>query len=153
MIFSTPTAYALRALVELAARAGNQSLMLEELAEGTDLPRQFVRKLFAKLVRTGVLISIKGRSGGFRLARPAHAISLMQIVSAIDGEDVATGCALKLGRCSDAEPCAQHDLYKPIRQRLVDYLQTTTLADLSASLKSKPAWRELCGKSASKEHA
>lgn len=147
MIFSTPTAYAIRGLVELAARAGNESLMLEELAVGTDLPRQFVRKLFAKLVRAEILVSTKGRSGGFRLARPAHDISLMQIVSAIDGEDVATGCALKLGRCSDTEPCAQHDLYKPIRQRLVDYLQTTTLADLSASLKSKPAWRELCGKS------
>jgi len=38
-------------------------------------------------------------------------------------------------------PCAQHDLYKPIRQRIKDYLRTTTAADLAASLKSKQAWQ------------
>ena len=40
-------------------------------------------------------------------------------------------------------PCAQHDLYKPIRQRLKDYLITTTLADLASSLRSKQSWRKM----------
>jgi DNA-binding IscR family transcriptional regulator len=45
--------------------------------------------------------------------------------------------------CNDHMPCPQHDLYKPIRQRLKAYVQTTTLADLAASLKAKQAWHRL----------
>jgi Rrf2 family transcriptional regulator, iron-sulfur cluster assembly transcription factor len=49
-------------------------------------------------------------------------------------------CIVGLERCHDQMPCPQHDLYKPIRQRLKAYMQTTTLADLAASLHAKLAW-------------
>jgi DNA-binding IscR family transcriptional regulator len=48
-----------------------------------------------------------------------------------------------LERCNDQMPCPQHDLYKPIRQRLKDYLNTTTVADMASSLKAKQSWRDL----------
>jgi len=50
-------------------------------------------------------------------------------------------CVVGLERCNDQMPCPQHDLYKPIRQRLKAYMQTTTLADLAASLQAKQAWQ------------
>ena len=53
----------------------------------------------------------------------------------------ASDCVVGFDKCNDHMPCAQHDLYKPIRQRLKDYLKTTTLADLAASLRSKQSWR------------
>lgn len=150
MIFSTPSAYAIRSLSELGARAGSGSLMLDDILDGTDLPRMFVAKLFQQLVKAGVLKSTKGRRGGFALARPAHSISLSEIVAAIDPGASPENCVLGMGKCDDTLPCAQHDLYKPIRQRLNDYLRTTTLADHVASLKSKPAWHRIRG---SKESA
>ena len=141
MIFSNATEYAIRGLSELAARGVNGPLMLDELVEGTDLPRDFLAKIFQKLVKAGVLRSAKGRGGGFTLGRAPHEINLIEIVEAIEGPQLLDACVVGLDKCNDHAPCSQHDLYKPIRQRLKDYLRTTTLADLAASLRSKPAWR------------
>lgn len=143
MIFSKPTDYAIRGLSELAGRAPDSSLLLDQLVAGTDLPRDFLAKLFQKLVKGGILRSAKGRGGGFSLARPAHKITLMDIVEVMEGPQSLDHCVVGLEKCADHMPCPQHDLYKPIRQRLKDYLNTTTLADLAASLRTKHAWQKM----------
>ena len=142
MIFSNATEYAIRGLSELAARKADGTILLDDLVGGTGLPRDFVAKIFQKLVRAGILRSAKGRGGGFALARPQHEITLMDIIEAVEGPQLLDACVIGLERCNDHMPCAQHDLYKPIRQRLKDYLRTTTLADMAASLRSKQAWRQ-----------
>ena len=141
MIFSSATEYAIRGVSELAARNADGPVLLDELVAGTGLPRDFVAKIFQKLVRAGVLRSAKGRNGGFALAKAAHEITLMEIVEAVEGPQLMDACVVGLERCNDHMPCAQHDLYKPIRQRLKDYLRTTTLADMAASLRTKQAWQ------------
>src|SRR3954468_9151183 len=141
MIFSNATEYAIRGLSELGARGVSGPVMLDELVVGTDLPRDFLAKIFQKLVRNGILKSAKGRGGGFTLAKPQHEITLIDIVEAIEGPQLLDACVVGLEKCNDQMPCSQHDLYKPIRQRLKDYLRTTTLADLAASLRPKPMWR------------
>lgn len=144
MIFNSPTEYAIRGLSELALRAPpTGSLMLDKLVEGTDLPREFLAKVFQKLVKGGILRSAKGRGGGFSFARPVHEITLLHIVEALDGPLATDGCVVGFEQCDDSMPCPQHDLYKPIRQRLKDFLSTTTVADLSASLRSKESWRKV----------
>ena len=142
MIFSNATEYAIRGLSELAGRNLDSPVMLDDLVAGTGLPRDFVAKIFQKLVRAGILRSAKGRGGGFALAKPQHAVTLLDIVEAVEGPQLLDACVVGLEKCNDQMPCAQHDLYKPIRQRLKDYLTTTTLADLAASLRSKQAWRK-----------
>jgi Rrf2 family protein len=143
MIFSNTTEYAIRGLSEVAARGSNGRLLLDDVVAGSGLPRDFMAKVFQKLVRGGVLRSAKGRGGGFELARPAHEITLMHVVEAIDGPQSHDRCVIGFAKCSDDMPCAQHDLYKPIRQRIKDYLNTTTAADLAASLRAKQAWQRL----------
>src|SRR5678810_858816 len=141
MIFSSPTEYAIRGLSEMAIRGNDNRVMLDELVAGTNLPRDFMAKVFQRLVHAGLLRSAKGRGGGFSLAKPADQITMMQIVEAIEGPQTMDRCVVGLEKCTDLMPCPQHDLYKPIRQRLKDYLNTTTLADLSATLRSKPSWQ------------
>src|SRR4051794_7396080 len=141
MLFTKPTEYVIRGMSELACRSPEKLLMLDALINGTDLPRDFLAKLFQRLVKAGLLRSSKGRNGGFTLGRPAHEITLMQIVETIEGPQPLDGCVIGLSQCNDQMPCSQHDNYKPIRQRLKDYLNTTTLADLASSLRSKTAWR------------
>jgi len=143
MIFSNATEYAIRGLSEIAARGSNGRLLLDDVVAGSGLPRDFMAKVFQKLVHGGVLRSAKGRGGGFELARPAHQITLMQVVEAVDGPQAHDRCVIGFAKCSDEMPCAQHDLYKPIRQRIKDYLTTTTAADLAASLRAKQAWQRL----------
>ena len=142
MIFSSASEYSIRALAELAARAEpGQPMLLEQIIAGTSLPRDFVAKLFQKLVKARILTSAKGRGGGFTLARTPHQITLMQIFTAIESPECLDRCVVGLEKCTDQMPCPQHDLFKPIRQRLKDYLNTTTLADLAASLKTKQSWQ------------
>jgi Rrf2 family protein len=143
MIFSNSTEYAIRGLAELGCRLTGPSVLLDQLVAGTDLPRDFMAKIFQKLVRAGLLRSQKGRGGGFAFARPMHEITLMQIVEAVEGPQLLDRCVVGLSVCNDSMPCPQHDLYKPIRQRLKDYLSTTTVADLAASLKTKQAWQDI----------
>lgn len=155
MIFSNPAEYAIRALSELvlvsqetpapstprtgAARRRSGFVMLDKLTEHANLPREFLAKIFRQLVEAGLLISAKGPGGGFALARPAHEVSLLDVMQAIDGGHQIDACVVGLARCNDYMACPQHDLFKPIRQRLRAYLSTTTLADTSASLKEKRA--------------
>jgi Rrf2 family iron-sulfur cluster assembly transcriptional regulator len=137
MIFSRATEYAIRGLSELAGRTRGGTFMLDDLIAGANLPRDFLAKIFQRLVKAGILHSCKGRGGGFSLVRPPHEVTLMHIMEAIEGPQPVDICAVGMGRCSDTMPCPQHHLYKPIRLRLKEYLTTTTLADLAASLKSK----------------
>jgi Rrf2 family transcriptional regulator, iron-sulfur cluster assembly transcription factor len=140
MIFARTTEYAIRGLAELASRSDGSSMLLDELVDGTTLPRDFTAKIFQKLVKGGILRSAKGRGGGFALARQAHQVTLLDILEVIEGPQRMDTCVVGLEKCTDHMPCPQHDLYKPIRQRLRDYLATTTVADLAASLKTKPKW-------------
>jgi Rrf2 family transcriptional regulator, iron-sulfur cluster assembly transcription factor len=140
MIFTSATEHAMRALSEMAARPTAGRVMVDELAARVDVPRDFLAKIFQRLARAGVLASTKGRGGGFTLARPAHAISLMDIVTALEGPGGMDRCVVGITPCDDRAACPLHDLFRPIRQRLKDYLATTTLADLGASLRSNPAW-------------
>ena len=146
MIFTNPTEYAIRALSELVLLSENVSerpgkrngyIMLDKLTESAKLPREFMAKLFRQLVEAGILTSAKGPGGGFALARPPHEISLDQIMEAMDGPHRTDQCVVGLTKCTDQMSCPQHDLFKPIRQRLKSYLTSTTLADTSASLKEK----------------
>jgi Rrf2 family transcriptional regulator, iron-sulfur cluster assembly transcription factor len=144
MTYSNATEYAIRGLAELAARAeAGKPLLLDEIVAGTDLPRDFLAKLFQKLVKGGILRSTKGRGGGFICARPPHKITLKQIIEVMEGPQCFDRCIVGLEKCNDSMPCPQHDLYKPIRQRLGDYLSTTTLADLASSLRTKSNWRRI----------
>lgn len=146
MIFSNPSEYAIRALSELVIMSKDAVpgtsrrpgfVMLDRLTEQANLPREFLAKIFRQLVEGGILTSAKGPGGGFALAKPAHDISLLNVIEVIDGGHQIDGCVVGLARCNDNMPCPQHDLFKPIRQRLRAYLSTTTLADTAASLKEK----------------
>jgi Rrf2 family transcriptional regulator, iron-sulfur cluster assembly transcription factor len=148
VIFSNPSEYAIRALSELVIMSQESIpgssrrpgyVMLDRLTEQANLPREFLAKIFRQLVEGGILTSAKGPGGGFALARPAHEISLLNVIEIVDGGHQIDNCVVGLARCNDHMPCPQHDLFKPIRQRLRAYLSTTTLADTAASLKEKKA--------------
>ena len=84
-----------------------------------------------------MLTSSKGPGGGFSLARDPSTITLFDIYRAIDGTTYLEGCAVGLARCSDEMPCPLHERWKPVRERIRNYLQSTTLADMVDATKKK----------------
>jgi Rrf2 family protein len=137
MLYSNACAYAIRALSRLAAIRPDGYVLLDELCAGGDLPRHFVAKILQDLVRQGLLISAKGRGGGFALARPADQITIYDIVELIDGADALKQCIVGMEKCDDNQPCPQHDHWKALRGQIYDFLAGTTLAQMSDTLQRK----------------
>jgi len=137
MLYSTTCSYAIRALCRLTIINPDGYVRIQEVCEGSDLPSYFVAKIFRDLVRAGLLTSAKGRGGGYALARSAKQIRLYDIVDAIDGIHNYQQCVVGLAQCNDKQPCPQHENFKAIRQRILSYLNNTTLADMSKALNKK----------------
>jgi Rrf2 family protein len=127
VLFSRACEYALRALFEMARHPEQDSWTVQELAQSTDTPAPFLAKTFQSLVKGDILISTKGRHGGFAFARPPQRISLMEIVDLIDGPDVSKNCALGLATCNDDTPCPFHSHWKNIRASISNALLHETL--------------------------
>ena len=84
MRLSARVDYALRALSELAAADAPRTV--EQLSEARHLPNKYLESILGELRRTGLLRSQRGPEGGYRLARPAEAISIADVIRALDGE-------------------------------------------------------------------
>ena len=137
MLYSTTCAYAIRAMSRLTALEPPGYVRIQEVCEGTDLPAHFVAKIFRDLVRAGLLISAKGRGGGFALAKPPADIRLIDIVESVDGLKQYQRCVSGLAQCDDTQPCSQHDRFKQTRRQILEYLQSTSLDDMAAALQKK----------------
>lgn len=85
MRVSAKSDYALRALIEMAARTDGPAISAEELGKLQDIPRNFLQAILADLRRAGVVLSQRGQSGGWRLARPAAEVSVADVIRAVDG--------------------------------------------------------------------
>jgi len=138
MIYSKPCEYAIRALSHLAANSG-ATARADEIARAEGVPLPILAKILQELVRKGLLESQRGPGGGFRMARRPELITLRDVVAAIDGLDQFLECAVGLERCSDDSPCPLHDQWKPVRARLMEFLETTTLDAMARSVTRKKA--------------
>ena len=137
MIHSSACEYAIRALTYMAGFEPGTRLLARNVAAHERVPGPFLGKILQTLVRADLLESNKGPGGGFWLARDAASITLFDIYKAVDGTTYLDGCAVGLARCSDETPCPLHERWKPVRERIRSYLQTTTLADMALATKKK----------------
>lgn len=139
MLYSAGCEYAIRAMTRLAGFPPGELVLSADIAEAEELPPSFLAKLLGDLVRAGLVQSARGPSGGYALRRPADDITLLEIRAAIEGTADLDRCAVGLDPCSDEVPCPLHDAFKPLRQSIRRYLETTTLEDLARALARKRA--------------
>lgn len=137
VLFSRGCEYALRGLVEMARRPEKSSWSVQDLADASETPAPFLAKTFQTLVKHGILASTKGRGGGFSFARPLEKISLLEVVSIIDGSTLTDECALGLDECSERNPCPIHSQWRTIREQIVKALSQQSLVDFARESKPK----------------
>jgi Rrf2 family nitric oxide-sensitive transcriptional repressor len=122
--------YAVRAM--LAVADGDGALLTgPRIAELTGVPLSFLPQVMGTLVRAGLVEALQGRSGGYRLARPSHEISLLAIVEAAEGDSRRTTCVLRGGPCGADGVCRVHDAFYSAQEALLVELGATTLASLT----------------------
>ena len=127
--------YAIRAMLFVAQKSkGNTKVGVKQIARAIGSPEPFVAKILQDLVRKGMLLSAKGPTGGFYLDRAGMKNSLADVVIAVDGDTLFTGCVLGLKSCSAAMPCPVHEEYAVIRKQIKNLMQDAKLGDFNTSL-------------------
>jgi Rrf2 family iron-sulfur cluster assembly transcriptional regulator len=134
-----------QAAVYLAERPDEAPVRAGEIAEALDVPRNYLSKILHRLAGAGILASERGPHGGFRLAAEPGSVSLARIVEAVESRPGDRRCLLGRPECSDADPCAVHDRWLGLADRIDAFVQGTTLAQLSRA-GGAPARRRRSGR-------
>jgi len=130
MRLTTKGRFAVTAMVDLTQSGGKGPVTLAAISERQKISLSYLEQLFSKLRKNEVVASVRGPGGGYCLARPAHKISIAEIVVAVDEPLDATGCAGR-GDCNEGKPCSTHDLWSGLNDRIYDYLQQVSLQQLA----------------------
>jgi Rrf2 family protein len=128
-MLSQTAEYALRATVWLAEHPAGP-VRVRDLARSLHVPQNYLSKTMHQLARAGVVTSIRGKQGGFRLARSPHAIRLIDIVGLFEPLADRRTCVLGRAVCSDATPCQAHERWKEVTRVTGAFFSGTTLGDL-----------------------
>jgi len=123
--------YAVRAMLALTRGAGNGLLSARRIADAMDIPVRFLPQVLGDLQRGGLVEAAAGRSGGYRLARPAGSISLLDVIEAVEGESRRRTCVLRGGPCGLDGTCDVHDVFIEGQEALLSTLARSTLAELA----------------------
>ena len=126
--------YALMAMKHLAQyqRCGAASACAREIAEQYDIPIELMAKVLQRLVRAGLLSSTQGTRGGYTLSRPSAAISVADVIQAIDGPFTVTACSSEKNDCEQYSKCSIRDPLWQIRERIAETLGTVSIAEMAA---------------------
>lgn len=123
------TEYGIRLLLVLAA-SPNDTLTAADLAERCEIPAGNVPAILSTLSRAGLVMSSRGRAGGCTLARTPAAISIMEVVQALEGPLALSRCILDSRRCHNGGPlCAVHQVWIEGRDAALAALAQTSLAE------------------------
>jgi Rrf2 family protein len=138
-MLSQKARYALRALVELA-RAGGAQLTSGELSMRADAPRKFLEAILLELSRNHLVISRRGKFGGYILARPPAEISFAEVIRVMDGPLALAPCVSKrmgFRKCDDCpdDPtlCALREALRRARDATAEVLESYSLAEAAHS--------------------
>lgn len=128
--------YAVTAVLDIALNAANEPVNLADISERQSISLSYLEQLFAKLRRDGLVQSVRGPGGGYRLGLPSDKISVGMIVSAVNENIHVTKC-LGAGNCQNGTECLTHALWDELSNRIESFLNEITLAELVNKRASK----------------
>lgn len=131
MLLSKSCVYGLRASLLLASSQNEEYISIRELSEKLDISFHFLTKILQQLTAVGILESLKGPNGGVRLSKPGRRIALIDIVIAIDGDDLFQECVLGLSGCGTEKPCPLHKIWATTRDDIREMLEMNNLIDMA----------------------
>jgi Rrf2 family protein len=128
MLYSVATGYALQALAALPE--DGTFYLAKDLASFLGLPPPFLAKVLQNLARHGLLESVRGPKGGFRLAKPAHRITVEEVVHALEGRNAMERCVMGFAACDPDHPCPLHEAWLSLKSQVETSLSKVTVRDL-----------------------
>jgi Rrf2 family transcriptional regulator, iron-sulfur cluster assembly transcription factor len=133
MRLSTKGRYAVMAMADLAGNEGaGKPVSLAEIAKRQEISLSYLEQLFAKLRRGGLVKSVRGPGGGYRLSRASSDVRIADIILAVDEPITATRChpGSPMGCTGTATRCVTHDLWEELGRQIHVFLSSVSLADV-----------------------
>lgn len=126
--------YALRALVALAKAQPERPLMIAEISRGQSIPKKFLEQILLELKRAGIVMSRRGRLGGYALLRTPEKITFGEVLRLIDGPIAPLPCLSKIAYrrcadCADEAKCEIRHVFARVAAATREVLDRATLAD------------------------
>lgn len=137
VIFSKKCEYGMQAVLFLAASNPGKIVPSDTISQVLKIPKEFISKILQSLRDSGIINSVKGKSGGFQLAKDPSEIKLIDVVAAIDGLEMFNSCVLGFRECSPDAPCPVHDDWGDLRNKAYDMLSNETLDKLTEKTLNK----------------
>lgn len=122
--------YAIRGIVLLARQPHGKLALLSEIAEAAEVPPTFLAKIFQNFAKLGIVNSFRGAGGGFSLAKPASAITLLEVVEAVEGPIMPNRCLTSTTECERSKTCSVHVVWRRVQEQAVSILNGVTIEDL-----------------------
>jgi len=129
MNFSKTTEYALRILSHMA-KDEKKLYTTKEIFEDLTIPFRYLRKQMTILTKSGLIESIQGKYGGYKISRNLNQITLLDIVNATGEMDKENECFFGYTDCAAIKKCAMHDKWNVIKQNIKEVLASTTLTEI-----------------------
>src|SRR5207237_9653578 len=126
MRLTTKGRFAVTAMIDVAMHATDAPVTLAGVSERQKISLSYLEQLFGKLRRHGLVASVRGPGGGYRLARPAGAVSVADVILAVDEPVDATKCGGK-ENCLHDNRCMTHELWAGLNARSFAFLPSVTL--------------------------
>ena len=130
MRLTTKGRFAVTAMIDLALRQHTGPVTLAGISERQKISLSYLEQLFGKLRRRQLVSSVRGPGGGYCLAKPLDAISVSEIIHAVDESLDATQCGGKGDCAEDQRPCMTHELWTHLNEKMFEYLNSVSLLEL-----------------------
>ena len=125
--------YAIRILGYIANHENQQLCNAKELSEALTIPYKFLTKIMIKLVKADLIVSIRGREGGYKLSKPASSITIIEILNHFNEFPDDKQCILGIGLCDGKKKCALHDQWIKPKNMIKKMFENTTLEDIDSN--------------------
>ena len=136
MKLTTKGRFAVTAMLDLAMQHSGDPVALAEISQRQNISLSYLEQLFGKMRRRGLVSSVRGPGGGYRLAKDMGRVSVAEIIVAVDEPIDSTQCSGK-ENCQDGEKCITHSLWAKLNQHIFSYLDAVTLKQLVDEQKAK----------------
>ncbi len=127
--------YAIRGVVYMAMQPAGAIVVIPEVAREMDVPVGFLARIFQSLSRTGILVSHRGKKGGYSLARKPEDVTLCDVIEAVEGDIHINACLDGYSECDRMSFCPVRRELVEIQKELVKSLRRTNFAELAAQEK------------------
>lgn len=130
--FSQSTDMAIHGVWALASLEGRRFLLLSEIARTQKVSESYLSKVFQKLTRAGLIQAVRGKRGGYALARPPTTITVGDVVRAMEVDQLMYQCLAQTRCCEAMEDCLLLRVFADAERQMYAVLDAVTLADLRA---------------------